>query len=94
MLVLVGILVICGLQAAILLNRLSPIAALILTPVAGALATGFGVETAGFMVAGISDIAPVAGLYTCPKRPDRPDDGCPPTKCRISATSAAVMLAS
>lgn len=63
MLVLVGILVICGLQAAILLNRLSPIAALILTPVAGALATGFGVETAGFMVAGISDIAPVAGMF-------------------------------
>jgi len=63
MLVLIGILVICSLLAAILLNRLSPIAALILMPVAGALAAGFGLQTAGFMVAGISDIAPVAGMF-------------------------------
>src|SRR3954469_3834682 len=63
MLVTVGILVICGLLAAILLNRLSPIAALILVPVAGALAAGFGLQTAKFMVAGISEIAPVAGMF-------------------------------
>jgi CitMHS family citrate-Mg2+:H+ or citrate-Ca2+:H+ symporter len=63
MLVTVGILVICGLLAAILLNRLSPIAALILVPVAGALAAGFGLQTAMFMVAGISEIAPVAGMF-------------------------------
>ncbi|HYJ36089.1 MAG TPA: SLC13 family permease, partial [Rhizomicrobium sp.] len=63
MLVTVGILIICGLLAAILLNRLSPIAALILVPVAGALAAGFGLQTAKFMVAGISEIAPVAGMF-------------------------------
>ncbi|MBV9549106.1 MAG: citrate transporter [Alphaproteobacteria bacterium] len=63
MLVVVGILVICGLLAAILLNRLSPMAALILMPVAGALAAGFGLQTAKFMVAGISEIAPVAGMF-------------------------------
>ncbi len=63
MLVIVGILVICGLLAAILLNRLSPIAALILVPVAGALAAGFGLQTAKFMVGGISEIAPVAGMF-------------------------------
>jgi CitMHS family citrate-Mg2+:H+ or citrate-Ca2+:H+ symporter len=63
MLVLIGILVICGLLAAILFNRLSPIAALILMPVAGALAAGFGLQTANFMVAGISEIAPVAGMF-------------------------------
>jgi CitMHS family citrate-Mg2+:H+ or citrate-Ca2+:H+ symporter len=63
MLVLIGILVICGLLAAILLNRLSPIAALILMPVTGALAAGFGLQTAKFMVAGISEIAPVAGMF-------------------------------
>lgn len=63
MLVLVGTLVICSLLAAILLNRLSPMAALILMPVAGALAAGFGLQTASFMVAGISDIAPVAGMF-------------------------------
>jgi CitMHS family citrate-Mg2+:H+ or citrate-Ca2+:H+ symporter len=63
MLVLIGILVICGLLAAILFNRLSPIAALILMPTAGALAAGFGLQTAKFMVTGISDIAPVAGMF-------------------------------
>jgi len=63
MLVTIGILVICGLLAVILLNRLSPIAALILVPVAGALAAGFGLQTAKFMVAGISEIAPVAGMF-------------------------------
>lgn len=63
MLVLIGILVICGLLAAILFNRLSPVAALILMPVAGALVAGFGLQTANFMVAGISDIAPVAGMF-------------------------------
>ena len=63
MLVLIGILVICGLLAAILFNRLSPIAALILVPVAGALAAGFGLQTATFMVSGISEIAPVAGMF-------------------------------
>jgi CitMHS family citrate-Mg2+:H+ or citrate-Ca2+:H+ symporter len=63
MLVLIGILVICGLLGAILLNKLSPIAALILMPVAGALAAGFGLQTAKFMVAGISEIAPVAGMF-------------------------------
>ena len=63
MLVLIGILVIGGLLAAILFNRLSPIAALILMPVAGSLAAGFGLQTAKFMVAGISEIAPVAGMF-------------------------------
>ena len=63
MLVTIGILVICGLLAAILFNRLSPIAALILMPVVGALAAGFGLQTAKFMVAGISEIAPVAGMF-------------------------------
>jgi CitMHS family citrate-Mg2+:H+ or citrate-Ca2+:H+ symporter len=63
MLVAIGILVICGLLAAILFNRLSPIAALILMPVAGALAAGFGLQIPKFMVAGISEIAPVAGMF-------------------------------
>ena len=63
MLVLVGVLVISGMLAAILLNRLSPMTALILMPVAGALVAGFGLQTAGLMVAGISDIAPVAGMF-------------------------------
>src|SRR5689334_11472347 len=63
MLVTVGILIICSLLAAILLNRLSPMAALILMPVAGSVTAGFGLETAKFMLAGISEIAPVAGMF-------------------------------
>ena len=63
MLVLIGILVIASLLAAILFNRLSPIAALILMPVAGALLAGFGLQTTKFMVTGISEIAPVAGMF-------------------------------
>jgi CitMHS family citrate-Mg2+:H+ or citrate-Ca2+:H+ symporter len=63
LLVLLGILTIAALLTAIMLNRMSPIAALILMPVAAALAGGFGVSTAGFMVHGIAEIAPVAGMF-------------------------------
>ena len=63
MLVLLGILTIAILLTAILLNRMSPIAALILIPVAAALIGGFGTSTAGFMVRGIAEIAPVAGMF-------------------------------
>src|SRR3982751_3746045 len=63
MLVLLGVLTIAALLAAILLNRMSPIAALILMPVAAALLGGLGAQTATFMVRGISEIAPVAGMF-------------------------------
>jgi CitMHS family citrate-Mg2+:H+ or citrate-Ca2+:H+ symporter len=63
MLVLLGVLTIAALLTAILLNKLSPIAALILMPVTAALIGGFGTATAGFMVHGISEIAPVAGMF-------------------------------
>jgi CitMHS family citrate-Mg2+:H+ or citrate-Ca2+:H+ symporter len=63
MLVLLGVLTIAALLAAILLNRLSPIAALILIPVAAALIGGFGTATAGFMAHGITEIAPIAGMF-------------------------------
>jgi CitMHS family citrate-Mg2+:H+ or citrate-Ca2+:H+ symporter len=63
MLVLLGILTIGALLSAIMLNRMSPIAALILMPVAAALIGGFGPSMAGFMVRGIAEIAPVAGMF-------------------------------
>lgn len=63
MLVILGVLTITALLAAILLNRMSPIAALILMPVAAALIGGFGAATASFMLRGIADIAPVAGMF-------------------------------
>ena len=36
---------------------------LVMMPVVGALVAGFGLQTAKFMVAGISEIAPVAGMF-------------------------------
>lgn len=63
LLVFLGVTTIAAILAAILLNRMSPIAALILMPVAAALMAGFGGATAGFMVRGIADIAPVAGMF-------------------------------
>lgn len=63
MLVLLGVLTIVALLAAILFNRMSPVVALILIPVAAALAGGFGLSTAGFMIHGITEIAPVAGMF-------------------------------
>jgi len=63
LLVLLGVLTIAALLTAIMLGRMSPIAALILMPVAAALIGGFGASTAGFMVRGIAEIAPVAGMF-------------------------------
>jgi len=63
MLVLLGVLTIVALLAAILFNRMSPVVALILIPVAAALVGGFGSSTAGFMIHGITEIAPVAGMF-------------------------------
>lgn len=55
--------VIFGLLAAILSNRVSPLAALIMIPVLGGLAIGQGADLAGYIVSGISKIAPVAGMF-------------------------------
>lgn len=63
MLVLLGLLTIVALLAAIVFNRMSPVVALTLIPVITALAGGFGVATAGFMIRGITEIAPVAGMF-------------------------------
>lgn len=60
--VIAGI-VIFGLLAAILSNRVSPLAALIVIPVLGGLAIGQGADLAGYIVSGISKIAPVAGMF-------------------------------
>jgi len=63
MLVLLGVLTIVALLAAILFNRMSPVVALILIPMAASLIGGFGSATAGFMIHGITEIAPVAGMF-------------------------------
>ncbi|MBO9574552.1 MAG: citrate transporter [Sphingobium sp.] len=54
---------ILALLAAIMSNRVSPLAALIAIPVLGGLAIGQGPELATYIVSGISKIAPVAGMF-------------------------------
>ena len=63
MLALLGALTVLVLLAAILLDLLSPLVALIVVPVLAALAGGFGLGTSKFIIAGISAIAPVAGMF-------------------------------
>jgi CitMHS family citrate-Mg2+:H+ or citrate-Ca2+:H+ symporter len=63
MLVLVGISIIVVLLAAILTKKLSALSALILIPILGSLAAGFGLKTADFAIEGIKNIAPVAAMF-------------------------------
>ena len=63
MLALLGALTVIVLLALILFDLLSPLVALIVVPVAAALLGGFGLGTGKFIVAGISAIAPVAGMF-------------------------------
>ncbi len=63
MLALLGTLTVLVLLAAIMLNLLSPLVALIAVPIAGALIGGFGLATSKFILTGISGIAPVAGMF-------------------------------
>ena len=63
MLVLLGLCTIAILLAAILTKKMSPLVALITIPIVAALIGGFGMETSKFIVAGITNIAPVAGMF-------------------------------
>ncbi len=64
MLALLGLLTIVVLLAAIISKRMSPLVALIAVPVVAALVGGFGLEDTGkFIVRGIREIAPVAGMF-------------------------------
>jgi CitMHS family citrate-Mg2+:H+ or citrate-Ca2+:H+ symporter len=63
MLALLGALTVVVLLATILLDLLSPLVALIVVPLAAALLGGFGLGTSKFIIAGISSIAPVAGMF-------------------------------
>jgi citrate-Mg2+:H+ or citrate-Ca2+:H+ symporter, CitMHS family len=63
MLAALGFLTIIVLLVAILSQKMSPLAALVMIPVVAALAGGFGVSTAMFMVHGIQSVAAVAGMF-------------------------------
>lgn len=63
MLALLGFLTIAAVLVAILSRRVSTLAALIAIPIAAAIAGGFGLKTATFMVHGIQSVAAVAGMF-------------------------------
>jgi CitMHS family citrate-Mg2+:H+ or citrate-Ca2+:H+ symporter len=58
-----GLLTILVLLAAVLTRRMSPLVALIAVPTTASLLGGFGAKTGGFIVAGIREVAPVAGMF-------------------------------
>jgi len=63
MLALLGFLTIAAVLAAILSRRMAPLTALTAIPVATALAGGFGLKIAPFMLHGIESVAGVAGMF-------------------------------
>jgi CitMHS family citrate-Mg2+:H+ or citrate-Ca2+:H+ symporter len=63
MLALLGVVTVLVLLAVIIFNLMSPLVALIAVPTVAALIGGFGLGTSKFIIAGISSIAPVAGMF-------------------------------
>ena len=63
MLAWLGIATVVTLLILILTKRLSPLVALIVVPVAAGLVGGFGFKIGGFMLKGLAEIAPVAGMF-------------------------------
>ena len=63
MLATLGLLTILALLAAVLTRRMSPLVALIAVPTAASLLGGFGAKTGAFIVGGIREVAPVAGMF-------------------------------
>ena len=63
MLAMLGLLTIVALFVVILTKRMSPLVALIAIPVIAALVGGFGLNTSKFIIGGIKDVAPVAGMF-------------------------------
>lgn len=63
MLAFIGVAAILALTAAILSNRASPVVALVLVPLAAAIAIGQGDRASTWMVEGVIKIAPVAAMF-------------------------------
>jgi len=63
MLALLGLLTILVLLTAIIGKWMSPLVALIAVPIVASLIGGFGLHTGKFIVSGIKDVAPVAGMF-------------------------------
>jgi CitMHS family citrate-Mg2+:H+ or citrate-Ca2+:H+ symporter len=58
-----GLITILALLVAVLSRRMSPLVALIAIPTLASLVGGFGPKTGTFIVAGLRDVAPVAGMF-------------------------------
>ena len=63
MLALLGLATVLLLLALIVSRRVTPLVALIVVPIAAALAGGFGLETGQFVMAGLQAIAPVVAMF-------------------------------
>jgi CitMHS family citrate-Mg2+:H+ or citrate-Ca2+:H+ symporter len=63
MLALLGLATVVFLLAAIASRRMTPLVALVVIPIAAALASGFGLETGKYVTAGIQAIAPVVAMF-------------------------------
>ena len=63
MLAWIGAVAIVALFGLIITKRLSPLVALIVVPVAASLAAGFGLQTGKFVVHGVQNIGPIAGMF-------------------------------
>ncbi|MBL3964394.1 citrate transporter, partial [Burkholderia sp. KCJ3K979] len=63
MLAWTGAVAIVALFGLIITKRLSPLVALIVVPVAASLAAGFGLQTGKFVVHGVQNIGPIAGMF-------------------------------
>ena len=63
MLALIGLAAVLALVGLIVFNLCSPMVALIATPVVAALLAGLGPATVGFMLAGVTQIAPVVAMF-------------------------------
>lgn len=63
MLALIGVLTIATLLFFIMSKRMSPLVALIVIPVIGALVAGCGTDTAKYVVEGITKLAPMAAMF-------------------------------
>ncbi|HCW36420.1 MAG TPA: citrate transporter [Staphylococcus sp.] len=63
MLAILGLLTIIILFVSILTKKVSPLIALIAIPIIAALCGGFGLQTSKFIISGIKNIAPMAGMF-------------------------------
>ncbi|MEQ7920349.1 citrate:proton symporter [Xanthomonas sp. WHRI 1810A] len=63
MLAMLGLVTILCLLISIMSKRLSPLVALIALPIIAALLGGFGLQTSGYIITGIKNVAPVVGMF-------------------------------